>query len=256
MTGARYQAVVLDLWNTLIGGPTDAIRAAQVAAIGTTVLDDKARPVASPERWSRAYAETEAVYKSALFGGRFFDPREEGTRYLAEQVGLRPTVKTRRRIFAALVEGALVAPLEISPGVSEFLELSELLGTELFLVSDSGMVPAVGIRGIFQRLKWSPYFTGYAFSDEVMAFKPAAELYESLSKLRTVAPERILAVGDTRRTDILGGNRRGYATARFTAFYDDTTALGDEGAEQFRVSNFAALGELITEQGSNQNGEC
>ncbi len=113
---------------------------------------------------------------------------------------------------------------------------------------DVGFTSGEQLRDVLHRAGILGHFDGWAFSDEVGAFKPdPAIFHHALHEIGGVAPERTAHIGDLRRTDIAGARRMGMVAIRYRGANDDPPDDGPEGHHV--LDHHDTLAELLRRAG-------
>jgi putative hydrolase of the HAD superfamily len=111
------------------------------------------------------------------------------------------------------------------PGAVETVERLVAAGVPCALICDTGLTPGRVVREHLRRLELLPGLRAQLFSDEVGVPKPSARIFEAALAALGVGPERVLHVGDLRRTDVAGARGMGMRSVRIRAVYDDAAPL-------------------------------
>jgi putative hydrolase of the HAD superfamily len=231
-------AVTFDFWNTLVAEPPGLLkrlrREAVLAAAAEVggALDDAAIDL--------ALAAAGAAHDRAWSAGLPFDPVAEAARFGAAlaPIAVGPGVArapgtagiadaAADRLAAAFLGSSAGAPLTLADGVAELLRELHGRGIALAIVCDVGLTPSPLLREALDRAGLLRLFGGWAFSDEVGAYKPAPAIFRHALDALGVAPAATLHVGDLRRTDVAGARALGMATVRYRGIADDTSDAAD-----------------------------
>jgi putative hydrolase of the HAD superfamily len=138
--------------------------------------------------------------------------------------------ETIRALVDAFVGSGEGVELELTPGVAETLAELDELGLRLGIVCDVGFTSGAQLRGVLERAGILGRFDGWAFSDEVGAFKPDPRIFHhALREIGEVAAEEAAHVGDLRRTDVAGSRAMGMVSIRYRGANDDPPEDGPEG---------------------------
>jgi putative hydrolase of the HAD superfamily len=222
------EAVTFDFWNTLAWeSPPNYLHERRRAAwLG--ILEEAGAPVPS-ERLDSALRNARLRHAEEWEAGRQFGVESAATHAL-EELALELPDETRAELVASFAGVGADAELHLTPGVEECLRALRAAGLRLGIVCDVGFTPGVMLRGFLERQALLELFDGWAFSDEVGVYKPAAEIFEhALRAVGGVEPERAAHVGDLRRTDIAGARALGMTAVRYTGIFDDDTQPEPEG---------------------------
>jgi putative hydrolase of the HAD superfamily len=178
----RFDAVIFDLWETLVDWPTDEARELTRRIAAHTGLDDDA----FVQRWHETYSQRETGPLAAAY--RALGVPEE---HVANHVAARHELARR----------ALVP----RDGVLETLAELRGRGLELGLISVcSEEVPAAWPQSALAR-----QFDATTFSAECGVMKPDAEIYLSTARALGVEPRRCLYVGDGANDELRGAREVG-----------------------------------------------
>jgi putative hydrolase of the HAD superfamily len=209
-------AVTFDFWNTIAharpGSMAEARRRAVAAAcrrcgaeVEPAVLAATLEEVAL--RWERSWAE-----------GTHLHP-QDAAEMVATSLGVEPA--SREAVAEAFLGAAREASVELSPGIRGCLEALSRREVRIGIVCDVGFSGGELLRGVLEQEGLLAHFDGWAFSDEVGAYKPAPEIFEAALGGLGARPEEAMHVGDLRRTDVAGAAALGMRTARYRGLHDD-----------------------------------
>jgi putative hydrolase of the HAD superfamily len=223
----RYDAVTFDYWNTLVWEDAGHLRGRRTDA------------------WAGLLEEAGFAMERSLLDAvlqrswdRFVEHWTTGQQYqsvraaeeLVEQLGFDVPPHVRRQLVEGFTGAGVGAELHLAEGVAECLRALKGAGTKLAIICDVGMTPSPVLRHHLERLEVLDLFDHWSFSDEVGHYKPSAVIFEhALAGLGGVAPDRVVHVGDIRRTDIAGARAMGMTAVRYTGVSDDTTQVAPEG---------------------------
>lgn len=133
------------------------------------------------------------------------------------------------RLVASLEEIILEHPPLLVDGALEVL--AALSGRyRLGVISDVGFSPGRVLKQLLAHHGLIHLFDSLIFSDEAGVAKPHIEVFERTARSLSAEPQAIVHIGDLERTDIVGANRAGYRTIRFTgvtAMNDGETTIAD-----------------------------
>jgi putative hydrolase of the HAD superfamily len=167
---------------------------------------------------AKSLEEATRAYERSWSAGEHFHPRE-GAEILVRSLGLEGA--TGERAAEAFLTVARDAPVELSADICPSLEALQARGIKLGIVCDAGFSGGEVLRELLEREGLLAYFSGWAFSDEVGHYKPAAQIFEAALSALDAEPETSMHVGDLRRTDIAGASALGMRTVRYRALHDD-----------------------------------
>jgi putative hydrolase of the HAD superfamily len=219
------EVVSFDCWSTLLA--EEDWRSAH--ALRVAALRDAAREAGLDP----SHAHLERAFDCAWL--RHMELWEQGTVSGAGEVaswalielGLadsHPAVEHLVRRFEEASHTSRVVPLA---GAKSLLALLDATGTACVLVCDTGLTPGRVVRRLLDGAGMLEHLKVLAFSDEVGFPKPDPRAF--LAALEPIGAdlERVVHVGDLRRTDVAGARALGMHTVRIRARHDDTSALDD-----------------------------
>ena len=211
------RAVTFDFWNTIAvepvpGSMRDARHAAVLAACESAGLeldaDHLAGHVTEVVR-SREQAWTEGVHVSPA----------EGAQRLVEALGLEPAAgEAVAEAFLGVGRGV---ELGLAPEIGATLERLRADDLVLGIVCDAGFTGGAILREFLASQGLLDHFSGWGFSDEVGAYKPAPQVFEAALAMLDTDPTAAVHVGDLRRTDIAGARAIGMRSVRYRGLADD-----------------------------------
>jgi FMN phosphatase YigB (HAD superfamily) len=232
------RAVTFDFWNTIAvepipGSMRHARHAAVLAACESVGLEMDADTLAGHVTEvirSREQSWTEGVHVSPA----------EGAQRLVATLGLdEPAGEAVAEAFLGVGRGV---ELGLAPEIGETLERLRADGLVLGIVCDAGFTGGAILRDFLASQDLLTHFSGWGFSDEVGAYKPAPEIFESALATLDTDPTASVHVGDLRRTDIAGARAIGMRTIRYRGLADDP----DPGPEaDFVIDSHRELPGLI-----------
>jgi putative hydrolase of the HAD superfamily len=238
------RALTFDLWDTLVIDDSDEPRR---AAQGLPPKKE-ARARAFVELVSGAGVD-EAAARSAWSDAnaifRVWWKQEHRTPPVAARLdhALGVLGLDRPGTFDACVERLSTMEVELPPdplpGAAEALAaLAERY--PLAIISDSIVTPAAGLRKILAHHGLARFFSGFYFSDEVGASKPAPLAYHAAAQDLGVPVEGIVHVGDRDETDVAGALGVGARAVYFTGAVDRGPT-----ASPWRCTHLAELPDLV-----------
>jgi putative hydrolase of the HAD superfamily len=231
-------AVTFDFWNTLAAEPAagsmrEARQAAVVAACETHGLG------LSGEQVEAAVAEVVRTREASWEEGRHMSP-DEGAARLVAALGAHPGAG--EAITDAFLAAGRGAELELAPAIGATLERLRGEGLALGIVCDAGFTGGAILREFLDSVGLLGHFSGWGFSDEVGAYKPAPEIFESALAMLGAEPSAAVHIGDLRRTDVAGSRAIGMRSVRYRGLLDDP----DPGAEaDFVIDDHRDLPALV-----------
>jgi putative hydrolase of the HAD superfamily len=211
------RAVTFDFWNTIAvepvpGSMRDARHAAVLAACESNGLEMDADTLAGHVTEvvrSREQAWTEGIHVSPT----------EGAQRLVAALGLQPAAgEAVAEAFLGVGRGV---KLGLAPEIGPTLERLRADGLLLGIVCDAGFTGGAILRDFLASEGLLEHFSGWGFSDEVGAYKPAPEIFESALAMLNAEPAAAVHVGDLRRTDVAGARAVGMRTVRYRGLADD-----------------------------------
>ena len=240
---APVAAVTFDFWNTIARVPAETMSELRSQAVLAACAECGAE--VEVERLAAILAEVSRSYESSWRAGDHFHPRQ-GAELLVARLGLGEAAADL--VAEAFLAAGRDADLELSPHVAATLATLEERGIRIGIVCDVGFTGGELLRGFLEREGVLRHFDGWAFSDEVGHYKPAAPIFEAALASLGTAPAEAMHVGDLRRTDIAGAAALGMRTVRYRALHDDPGALGEPEAE-FVLDSHAELPGLLDRLG-------
>jgi putative hydrolase of the HAD superfamily len=232
------RAVTFDFWNTIAvepvpGSMRDARHAAVLAACETAGLEMDADTLAGKVTEvirSRERSWAEGVHVSPA----------EGAQRLVAALGLEEPAGAA--VVEAFLGAGRGAELGLAPDIGATLERLRADGLALGIVCDAGFTGGAILREFLAAKGLLDHFSGWGFSDEVGAYKPAPEIFEAALAMLDTEPAAAVHVGDLRRTDIAGARALGMRSVRYRGLADDPDA-GPEA--DFVTDSHQELPELI-----------
>jgi FMN phosphatase YigB (HAD superfamily) len=225
--GWRPAAVTFDFWNTLCWEATGQMASARHAAwLG---LFEEAGVEVSPDELWAAFGSAWTAHQAAWQANRQY-LADEAAAHALEHLGVEVPDDLAERLTAAFAGAGEGIELRLTAGIEDCLRALAGAGVKLGIVCDVGFTAGRHLRGFLDRQGLLELFDGWAFSDEVGVYKPAAGAFRhALDALGGIAPERAAHVGDLKRTDIAGARAFGMRAIRYTGVFDDEDGDGPEG---------------------------
>jgi FMN phosphatase YigB (HAD superfamily) len=236
---APVAAVTFDFWNTIARVPPDTMSELRRQAVAAACAERGIEVEA--ERLAAILAEVGRSYESSWQAGTHFHPRD-GAALLTAALGAEG--EAGELVAEAFLGAGRDADLELSPHVAEALATLDGRGVRIGIVCDVGFTGGELLRGFLDREGVLRHFSGWAFSDEVGHYKPAAPIFEAALAALDAPPGEAMHVGDLRRTDVAGAAAIGMRTARYRALHDDPGAAGEPEAE-FVLDSHRELPDLL-----------
>jgi putative hydrolase of the HAD superfamily len=214
------EAVTFDFWNTIAvepvpGSMRDARHAAVLAACEANGVEIDAEHLAGHVTEvirSRERSWTEGVHVSPT----------EGAQRLVTALELEAAAG--EAVAAAFLGAGRGAELGLAPDIGPTLEHLRADGLALGIVCDAGFTGGAILREFLASQGLLDHFSGWGFSDEVGAYKPAPEIFEAALAKLGAAPAAAVHIGDLRRTDIAGARGLGMHSIRYRGLADDPEA--------------------------------
>jgi FMN phosphatase YigB (HAD superfamily) len=163
------------------------------------------------------------LHDEAWLAGRPYKP-SLAAEALADGLALPPSV-LRDELITGFLDAGAEAELHLAPGIDAVLPALRAAGIPLAIICDVGLTGSQHLRGVLERHGLLRHFGGWAFSDEVGAFKPSAVMFTTaLESLGVSEAAGCIHVGDLRRTDVAGARAAGLRTVRYRGLADDQSA--------------------------------
>ncbi len=215
----RYQAVIFDLWQTLVPWPVEtAKRMNEALAEHFGTEPDRFREV-----WVRGRREREV------------GPMEPHLRTLAAELGFEGDLVTPATLRRDWTLESLVPRPDAVPTLEELRRRGHRLG---MISACSQEVPDV-----WQRTPFRPLFDSAVFSCSVGVSKPDPRIYHLACEELEVEPRDCLFVGDGANDELPGAERAGMTAVQLRAPGEALTQEGERwnGAHVQRLSEVLEL---------------
>jgi FMN phosphatase YigB (HAD superfamily) len=221
VTGRRpLDAVTFDFWNTLAWDDHGAIVDRRVNAWGG-LLEELGADV-GPDAVRAAVVAAHDAHAEHWHAGRQFLARDGAELALDHLAVELDDEASREQLLVAFGDVGRHAELELAPGIEDCLATLAGAGLRIAIVCDVGFTAGELLRDFLERAGLLHRFGGWAFSDEVGHYKPAAEMFDhALGAIGQIDPARAAHVGDLRRTDVAGARAYGMTAVRYAGLYDD-----------------------------------
>jgi FMN phosphatase YigB (HAD superfamily) len=232
------RAVTFDFWNTIAVEPVpgsmrelrEAAVAEALAAHGVEMDGERVAGHVGEVIRGREQAWREGVHVSPT----------EGAARLVEVLELEaPAGEAVADAFLGASHGS---DLGLAPDIGDTLERLRGDGLVLGIVCDAGFTGGAILREFLAGEGLLGHFSGWGFSDEVGAYKPAPEIFEAALAMLDAEPSTSAHIGDLRRTDVAGAQAIGMTTIRYRGLADDT---GPGPEADFVLDHHRDLPELI-----------
>ncbi len=235
---APVAAVTFDFWNTIARVPPATMSALRREAVAAACAE--CGIAVGEERLEAVLTEVSSSYESSWQAGTHFHP-SEGAAMLAAALGAEG--ESSELVAEAFLGAGREADLELSPHIAETLATLDGRGLPIGIVCDVGFTGGELLRGFLEREGVLRHFSGWAFSDEVGHYKPAAPIFEAALDSLGAEPGEAMHVGDLRRTDVAGAAAIGMRTVRYRALHDDDAAGHPEA--EFVLDSHRELPDLL-----------
>jgi putative hydrolase of the HAD superfamily len=233
------RAVTFDFWQTIAREPKQPVLHPKRVRLWADILGD-AHPSDRIDEVLRAMGRhREGLWRK----GEILHAADAAALAAAE---LDPDIDedTTQALVDAFVGSGEGVELELTPGVGDALRELDELGVRLGIVCDVGFTSGEQLRDVLRRAGILERFDGWAFSDEVGAYKPDPVIFHhALREIGGIEPGRAAHIGDLRRTDIAGARAMGMVAIRYRGANDDPPEDGPEGHHV--LDDHAALGDLL-----------
>jgi FMN phosphatase YigB (HAD superfamily) len=237
------EAVTFDFWQTIAREPDKPILHPRRVELWAGILGDRHPSERIDEVLRRIGRHREGLWRK----GEVLHAADAAALAAAE---LDPDIDedTTRALVDAFVGSGAGVELVLTDAVDVALRELDELGLRLGIICDVGFTSGEQLRDVLDRAGLLGRFDGWAFSDEVGAFKPDRVMFEhALLEIGGVAPERAAHIGDLRRTDIAGARAMGMTAIRYRGENDDPPEEGPEG--HLVLDDHAQLTALLRAEG-------
>jgi putative hydrolase of the HAD superfamily len=211
------RAITFDFWNTIAAEPAKgSMKKARHAAVLEACESLGLRHTA--EEIGTTVQEVIRHREAAWAEGVHVSPAE-GAGRLADALEL--DAEQRATVSEAFLGAGREVELTLAPEIGPTLERLAGDGLALGIVCDAGFTGGAILRAFLADQGLLPFFSGWGFSDEVGAYKPAPEIFAAALGMLGAAPADAVHIGDLRRTDIAGARAFGMASIRYRGLADD-----------------------------------
>ena len=201
----KFDAVVFDLWGTLVDDPATDPRYVRMTAEVSGLLGVDQTDFASA--WSAAWSARVVGHLPSTAAAHV---------HVCRELGVEPnpdSVRASAEVRYAYIRGALAA---VRPGVSDALaELTEA-GYRIGLVSNC----SVETSRLWASTTFADLIGTAMLSCDVGLAKPAPRIYALATQRLDVVPERCLYVGDGSEDELSGATTAGMTAVLMRAPYD------------------------------------
>ena len=226
-------AVTFDHWNTLVfeDGQSGLSHlrvdawAARLAEEGH-VLDAEALHGAFNQTWEAFVTDWHAgVQRTGA----------DAAAHALEILALPITDELHADLIELFVGVGNKATFGVCEGIEDALAALKAAGIRIGIICDVGFTPSPVLRNHLERRGLLKYFDGWSFSDEVGYYKPDRAIFEhALTTVGNPSPDRVVHIGDLRRTDVAGALAMGMTAIRYTGVFDDPAENGPDATHTIR----------------------
>lgn len=221
------KAISFDFWDTIAIDESDEPKRKAKGLLSKPVAREKffideinkVYPKIGTERIVQAFHHANEIFQLQWKNHYFTPSVRERFLELYKFLQIEPTPN-----FSKIVEDIERMEVEIPPDPVPDLHptLKELAQSyKLCLTSDTIHTPGHQVRKILDLFDVTSYFSALVFSDEVGAAKPAALIFESVSKkLGNIPLSEIVHIGDREANDVSGPQKVGMKAILFTGIVD------------------------------------
>lgn len=213
MAKARFKALTLDLWDTLVQevprkNPSLAtLRTAEMRAQLSSFGHDF-----SVEQMDRAYRMS-GEYCDKVWAEDRDMSTDEHLLYMLNCIDTLLTKRLTRKEYATIrktyAEALLRYPPVLMEEVAPTLETLSSKGYSLGLISNTGRTPGSTLRILLERLGIARFFDSMVFSDEALVRKPEEGIFKNALLELRAAPSEALHVGNDPDDDFEGAKLAG-----------------------------------------------
>ena len=233
-TGVRMiKAVSFDLWDTIVHDDSDEPKR---VALGLRSKKAERRHLVwqalnrygaiDPAAVTLAYDVADAAFNAVWHDRHITWTIGERLRVLLKGLGRALPDPEFAELVRRHEEMEIEVRPDLVPGVAE--ALAALHGRyRTCVVSDAIVSPARCLRRLIDGHGLTPYFDGYAFSDEVGYSKPHRAMFESAARQMGVGLTEIVHIGDRDHNDVKGPQALGMKAVLF---------VGTRAADRDRTS--------------------
>lgn len=224
----KYQAVIFDLFGTLVGNFSmqehNAVKRQMAVALS-----------APPEGFARLWGETFNKRATGVFRST-----KDNTEYICQRLGVRPKNEYLKLAVKIRVD---FTQRSLKPRDDALETLTQLIqeGYRIGLISDcSSEVPL-----LWPDTPFAPLVDAAVFSCTVGLMKPAARIYRLACEQLGVKPQECLYVGDGSSHELTGASRVGMHAVLIRVPYEDTYDAYRIDAEEWNGPTISAVREVL-----------
>jgi putative hydrolase of the HAD superfamily len=200
--------VTLDFWQTLFADTRDSLRQAHILRLeGVRTVLAEVGSLYTAAELAAVDARAGEAFKAVWREHRDMPADEQLQRFLGM---LDPALcgtldaATFDQLARAYQEPTLTHRPEITPEAAEAVYAIRARGSKLGVISNTGRTPGRVLRRLLDDADLLPCFDVLAFSDEVGARKPSAEIFRRVLDQAGVDPSGAVHIGDDAVADVAG----------------------------------------------------
>ncbi len=239
---ASIDAITFDHWNTLVHEETGHNLSHRRIDAWVARLTEEGHPI-EPELLRGTFATTWEAFTVDWHAG-VQRSGADAARHALSILDLPITDELRGELVDHFVNAGQSVEFPLTEGIEVCLHTLKAAGVKIGIICDVGFTPSAHLRDHLDRRGLLKYFDGWSFSDDVGAYKPDRVIFEhALGTLGNPAPDRVVHVGDLRRTDVAGALGMGMTAVRYAGVFDDPAENGPEAT--ITVTDYAQLPALL-----------
>lgn len=223
---AQIKAVTFDLWDTVFDDDSDEPKRAEqgLKSKAETRRElifqalNKQAPIDRAVVLS-AYNTSEAAFNDAWHRLHFTWTVRERLQHILTGLGRELPDSDYDVLIKDLEEMELRIPPNLIPGVDKAIR-SLQKDYKLVVISDAIFSPGRVLREILQHYGLRDAFSGFVFSDEAGAAKPARSVFDKAAAIAGCQVEELIHLGDREHNDIQGPKDVGARAVLITAAKD------------------------------------
>jgi putative hydrolase of the HAD superfamily len=228
--------VTLDFWQTLFADTRDSLRQAHILRLeGVRTVLAEVGSLYTTAELAAVDARAGEAFKAVWREHRDMSADEQLQRFLGMlDPALSGTLDaaTFDRLTRAYQEPTLTHRPEITSEAAEAVYAIRARGIKLGVISNTGRTPGRVLRRLLDDADLLPCFDVLAFSDEVGARKPSAEIFRRVLDQAGVDPGGAVHVGDDAVADVAGARGVGMRAIHYVPGGGDA-ALADAVLRRF-----------------------